>query len=254
MTSSGHADPRPREQGFRSVKAEALASSTGLGPVDISGEPGRLIVVEGTDGSGRSTQMALLREWLETRGFGVAHTALTRGRLAGDGLRRAKQGHTLGRLAMDLLYATDLADRLENEIIPALRAGFVVLTDRYIYSTMARSIVRNIDPQWVGDIYRFAPRPHAVFYLKLDVEHLVPRTLAAGGGFDHWESGMDFLGERDVYQSFVKYQSRLLDVFDRLAGQFDFRVIDANQDVRTVFGGLCRGVLDVVSKMEGVRG
>lgn len=224
----------------------------GAGPADISNEPGRLIVVEGTDGAGRSTHLALLREWLETRGFGVAHSELTRGRLAGDGLRRAKQGHTLGRLTMDLLYACDLADRIENEIIPALRAGFVVLTDRYIYSVMARSIVRGTDPMWVRDVYRFAPKPHAVLYLKVEVPQLAPRVLSAGG-FDYWESGMDFLGDNDVYRSFVTYQTRLLRVFDELALTYDFGVIDATRDIHPVFKDLTDRTLRVVSGMEGVR-
>jgi len=240
------------EMGFRSSSRANSFMALGEGAVDISREPGRLIVVEGTDGAGRSTQMALLREWLETRGFGVAHTALTRGQLAGEGLRRAKQGHTLGRLTMDLLYATDFADRLENEILPALRAGFVVLTDRYVYSTIARSIVRDVDPSWVTDLYRFAPEPHAVFYLKLDVPHLAPRVLTAGG-FDYWESGLDFLGNGDVYESFVRYQSRLLSVFDGLASKYKFNVIDANRGVGPVFKDLTAGVLEVVGSMEGAR-
>ncbi len=222
----------------------------GIQPADISALPGRLIVVEGTDGVGRSTQVALLREWLENRGFGVAHTALTRSRLAGEGLRKAKEGHTLGRLTMDLYYATDLADRIENQVIPALRAGFVVLTDRYIYSVMARSIVRGVDPGWIRDVYRFAPVPHAVFYLKCDLDHLAPRVLAAGG-FDYWESGMDFQEENDVYQSFVRYQGRLLSVFDHLAAQYRFNVIDGNRDVDDVFGDLSAGVLGVVGTMSG---
>lgn len=240
------------EAGFRRGKAVADVVLNGSGPVDVSREPGRLIVVEGTDGAGRSTHLALLREWLETRGFGVAHTELTRGALAGDGLRRAKQGHTLGRLTMDLLYACDLADRIENEIIPALRAGFVVLTDRYIYSVMARSIVRGTDPSWVSDLYRFAPKPHAVFYLKVEVPQLTPRVLSSGG-FDYWESGMDFLGDNDVYRSFVTYQTRLLRVFDQLADRYQFKVIDATRDIHPVFTDLTAGILDVVSDMEGVR-
>ena len=240
------------EAGFRPGKGQNSDGLDGRTAPDISGEPGRLIVVEGTDGAGRSTQMALLREWLETRGFGVQHSALTRSQLAGEGLRRAKQGHTLGRLTMDLLYATDLADRLENEILPALRAGFVVLIDRYVYSTIARSIVRGVDPGWIKDLYRFAPKPHAVMYLKIDVANLTPRVLSTGG-FDHWESGMDFLGKADVYTSFVEYQSRLLRVFEGLSSEFSFNVIDANRDVQRIFSDLTKGVLEVTSDMDGVR-
>lgn len=218
--------------------------------VDISSYPGRLISLEGTDGVGRSTHIALLREWLETRGFGVTATGLKRSRLAGEGLRRAKEGHTLGVPAMDLFYATDFADRLESNILPALRAGFVVLTDRYIYSTMARSIVRGSDPDWITDVYRFAPKPHAVFYLKVDVESLTPRVLTSGG-FDYWESGMDFQEETDRYRSFVRYQSRLLGAFDTLAETHKFHVIDAKRSVDTVFAEVRGAVETVVSGMEG---
>lgn len=240
-----------QESGFRRSHDEAIGI-LGDGPVDISEYPGRLIAIEGTDGVGRSTHVSLLREWLETRGFGVAYTAQTRSRLAGEGLRRAKEGHTLGRLTLDLFYATDFADRLENQILPALRAGFVVLTDRYVYSTMVRSIVRGGDPDWIADVYRFAPRPHAVFHLKADLEHLTPRVLTRGA-FDYWESGMDFQEETDLYQSFVRYQSRLIQAFDEMSSRYEFITIDSNRDVAPVFADLSRGVLNVVSSMEGAR-
>ena len=142
------------ETGYRGLSYGQQYAFTGAGPVDTSEYPGALICVEGTDRVGRSTHIALLHEWLENDGYGVVRSALTRSGLAGDGLRRAKEGHTLGPLTMDLFYATDFADRVENEIIPALRAGFVVLTDRYIFASLARSIVRGSDPEWVEDIYR----------------------------------------------------------------------------------------------------
>lgn len=224
----------------------------GAAPVDISSLPGRLIALEGTDCAGRSTQVALLREWLECHGFGVAHTALKRGRLAADGLRKAKEGHTLSPLTMDLFYATDLADRLDSYILPALRAGFVVLTDRYFYSTMARSIVRGVDPEWIRDVYRFSPRPHAVFYLKASVENLIPRTLARQG-LDYWESGMDFQEEADIYTSFVRYQRRLIEVYDRLAEEYELTPVDADASVRDVFCALKKGMLGVISTMKGAR-
>ena len=238
------------EVGYRSNPLGNHLWSTGAKPVDITQSAGKLMVLEGTDGAGRSTQLALLREWLESQGFAVAHTALTRSRLAGEGLRKAKQGHTLGRGTMDLFYATDFADRLENQILPSLRAGFVVLTDRYIYSTMARSIVRGVDPQWIHDVYRFAPTPHAVFYLKVDLAHLPSRVLSRGG-FDFWESGMDFQEETDLFRSFVRYQRRLLGVFDELAVEYGFRTVDANRGVRPIFLDLQQGIFEVVRGMEG---
>jgi dTMP kinase len=240
------------DAGVRRAGPKETARTSGAGPASIDAFPGRLIVLEGTDGAGRSTHIALLREWLETQGFGVIHTALARSRLAGDGLRRAKQGNTLGQRAMDLYYATDFADRLENEILPALRAGFVVLTDRYIYSMIVRSIVRIGDREWIRDLYRFAPTPHAVFYLKVDLPNLTPRVLTRGS-FDYWESGLDFQEETDLYKSFDRYQARLLAVFDELALQYQFRVIDANRDIGPVFRDLRAGIEQVVSGMEGAK-
>jgi len=222
----------------------------GDAPVDISHYAGRLIAVEGTDGVGRSTQIALLREWLETQGYGVVRTSLSRGRLAGEGLRKAKLGTTLGQRTLDLFYATDFADRLENEILPSLRAGFVVLTDRYIYSIMARSIVRGIDREWLSDLYRFAPEPHAVLYLQIDIPNLLPRVLSRGG-FDFWESGMDFLGESDLYRSFVMYQSRLLETFSQLSTSYGFQVVDAGRNIADVFRDLRDHVLRVLAQPRG---
>ncbi len=241
-----------REPGFAAPPAGKAHPIDGRGPIDISSYPGRLIVIESTDGAGRSTHISLLREWLESHGFGVTHTALKRSRLAAEGLAKAKEGHTLGRTTMDLFYATDFADRLENFILPSLRAGFVVLTDRYIYSSIARAIVRSADPLWIRDVYRFAPAPHATFYLKVDLEHLLPRVLARGG-FDYWESGMDFQEETDIYNSYVRYQKRILSVFDELAQQYGMKAIDANGTIREVFEQLKGGVREVVSTMRGAR-
>lgn len=221
--------------------------------VDVSGLPGKLIVLEGTDGAGRSTHIALLREWLETRGYGVAHTGLTRSRLVSEGLRSAKEGHTLLRTTMDLFYATDFADRLENQIVPALRAGFVVLTDRYVYSLMARSIVRGGDLEWIEDVYRFAPTPHAVLYLKIGVGDLPARVLTKGG-FDYWESGLDFQEETDVYGSFVRYQESMLNAFEQLSALHDFTTVDASRDVSSVFTDLRDAVMRVVEPAGAASG
>ena len=123
----------------------------------LSDLAGKLIVVEGTDGAGRSTQINMLRPWLEELGHAVLDTGMTRSLLAGEGIRRAKEGNNLGRVTQSLFYATDFVDRLENEMIPALRAGFIVLTDRYIYSLMARAIVRGMDAGWIRGIARWRP-------------------------------------------------------------------------------------------------
>jgi dTMP kinase len=211
--------------------------------------PGKLIVLEGTDGVGRSTQVALLKEWLESEGYAVSATGLKRGKLAGKGIQQAMQGHTVGDTTMNLFYATDMVDRLERDILPALRAGFVVLTDRYIYSIITRALVRGADPVWIRNVFGFALVPDIVFYLQADLTHLVPRVLNARG-FDYWESGADFLQGRDYYDSFVEYQTRLLAQFDAIADEFNFVRIDANCSIREVFQSLQAEIKELLKGMK----
>jgi len=210
---------------------------------------GKLIVIEGTDGVGRSTHTALLRTWLESRGHAVLDTGMTRSVLAGRGIKEAKQGHTLGRLTMQLFYATDFIDRLENEMLPALRAGFVVLTDRYIYSAMARAELRGIDTAWIRSIYSMALVPDAVFYLRISSpQQLVERVLSSGRGFDYWESGMDLHLGDDFYDSFIEYQKRMLKVFDRMSTEYGFHVLNASRTVRSVASDLRRAVTKLIDE------
>ena len=192
--------------------------------------PGRLIVIEGTDSVGRSTQLRLLRPWLESSGYAVVDTEMTRSELVGAGLKQAKEGHTLGTITLNLFYATDFVDRFEGQILPALRAGFIVLTDRYIYSLIARALVRGADPHWIRSIYGLALRPDATFYLKVTLDDLIPRVLQKGG-FDYWESGMDMRLGDDLFESFVNYQTHLLKQFDHLAREYNFQVLDAGRPV-----------------------
>jgi len=203
--------------------------------------PGKLIAVEGTDGVGRSTQIQLLRRWLEDEGFAVSDTGLRRSPMTQPGMDEAKVGHTLSRLTMSLFYATDFADRLENQIIPALRAGFYVLSDHYLFSIIARDIVRGANYEWARKVYGFALKPDMVLYLKTDVPHLVSR-MVYGRGFDYWESGMDFHFADNLYDSFCKYQSSLIDEYDRMAAEFGFITIDANRPVKDVFDDLKRSI------------
>jgi len=204
-------------------------------------------VIEGTDGVGRSTHVALLRTWLESIGYAVLDTGMTRSVLAGRGIKNARAGHTLGRLTMQLYYATDFADRLENQMLPALHAGFIVLTDRYIYSAIARAVVRGADPEWMRAIYGIGLVPDAVFYLRLgSVEELAARVLASGRGFDYWESGMDLGLGNDYYDSFIAYQKLLLKEFDRMSGEYGFQVIDASRSIRRVENDLKRLITRVI--------
>jgi dTMP kinase len=217
----------------------------GLPQVDLAELRGKLIVLEGTDGVGRSTHIGLLKQWLENNGHAVLDTGMTRSALAGKRLRKAKEGHTLGGITMSLFYATDFADRLENEMIPALRAGFIVLTDRYIYSLMARAIVRGADPEWIREVYGFALKPDAILYLRLKVDDLVTRVLQSTG-FDYWEAGMDLHLGDDMYDSFVEYQKRVLGEFDKMVEGYGFQVVDAAPPIEEVFDELKNRVSRIV--------
>jgi len=199
--------------------------------------PGKLIVLEGSDGVGRSTQTQLLRHWLEDEGFAVSDTGLRRSGLTQKGLDEAKNGHTLSRITMSLFYATDFADRLENQIIPALEAGFVVLSDRYFYSIMARDIVRGADPEWARKVYGFALKPDLILYLKADITDLVSR-LIHGRGLNYWEAGMDIHLADNLFDSFVDYQSKIGMQFNQLAKEYKFVTIDAGRPVTEVFSDL----------------
>ena len=218
----------------------------GLPGVDLGELKGKLIVLEGTDGVGRSTHIGLLKQWLENHGHAVLDTGMTRSALAGKRLKQAKEGNTLGGITLSLFYATDFADRLENEIIPALRAGFIVLTDRYIYSLMARAIVRSMDPEWLREVYGFALKPDAIFYLRVNIDDLVTRVLQSGG-FDYWESGMDLRMGEDLYESFIRYQKWLLAEFDKMVEPYGFNIIDASATVEDVFTDLRERVDKVIA-------
>src|SRR6266568_6949393 len=210
--------------------------------VDTSELQGKLIVIEGPDAVGRSTQITLLRRWLEKEGHAVLDTGMARSALAGKGIKMAKEGNTLGPITMTLFYATDFADRLENEIVPALRAGFVVLIDRYIFSIMARAIARGEDRRWIEQVAGFALVPHAVYYLRAEVKNLVSRVVVGRGAFDYWESGMDLRFGRDMYESFVRYQTKLSKALDSMVEPYDFTVIDAGQPIPQIFRRLQRQI------------
>lgn len=189
---------------------------------------GKLIVIEGTDGVGRTAQVTLLREWLELRGFSVVETGWTRGRLLGPAITQAKKGNALNPLTFAMMYACDFAERLEGEILPALRAGSIVLSDRYIYTAFARNIVRGLSSEWNRQLYGFALVPDRIFYLDVDLQALVPRVLRARR-LNYWEAGVDqFLGT-DLYDSFVRYQGKLLTAYHAMKEEFGFLAVDARQ-------------------------
>lgn len=207
------------------------APPPGLDPRALNGV---LIVIEGPDASGRSTHIELLSRWLEEDGYPVAQVGLKRSRLVGRELEAAKRGNVLGPRTMSLFYATDFYDQLENVIVPALRAGSVVLADRYIYTLMARDLVRGAETDWLATLYSRALVPDAVFYLQISTRALVDRTLASRGSLDYWESGMDIGLSRDWFGSFVRYQRRMNGQFRTLRARYRFTTVNANRLITTI--------------------
>jgi len=222
----------------------------GIPGVDPSKLAGRLIVVEGADGSGRSTQIARLVEWLEGSGHATVQVGLKRSTLVSEELERAQEGNILSRMTLGLFYATDFADQLENIILPSLRAGFIVLADRYIYTLMARDMVRGLDEEWLKNLYGIALEPDAVFYLNVPPEELVQRSFAKNAALDYWESGMDLGLSRDMFDSFMKYQSRMEQTFRQLQRTYGFHIVDGmrsaeavNHELRKRIGAILAGRL-----------
>ncbi len=201
----------------------------GLPNVDTTQLKGTLIVIEGSDGAGRSTQIGFLQNWLERRGFPTVMVGLKRSELVGEALAEAMKGNTLNAITLNLFYATDFADQLERVIIPSLKAGFIVLADRYIYTLMARDIVRGSSMEWLKEIYGFALIPDAVFYLNTSPKILAERNFRKRGYLDYWESGMDIQRVGGMYDNFIKYQNRLHKVFQTLQREFAFYSIQGGR-------------------------
>lgn len=208
---------------------------------------GKLIVVEGADGSGRSTQIARLVDWLETGGHATVQVGLKRSTLVSEELERAQDGNILSRTTLGLFYATDFADQLENIILPSLKAGFIVLADRYTYTLMARDMVRGVDEAWLKNLYGIALEPDAVFYLEVEAEELVQRNLSKNATLDYWESGMDLGLSRDMFDSFVKYQTAMQGAFRQLQKSYGFTIVNGNRSVDAVTGELRKKITAVLA-------
>jgi dTMP kinase len=230
--------PRPSPRSFY---------GQGVPGVELEKLAGKLIVVEGADGSGRSTQIAQLVEWLEGGGHATVQVGIKRSTLVSEELEQAKQGNILSRRTMSLFYATDFADQLENRILPALKAGFVVLSDRYIYTLMARDLVRGMDESWLKNLYGIALVPDAVFYLHVGAEELVQRNIAKNSALDYWESGMDLGLSRDMFDSFVQYQTAIAKTFKRLQTVYGFTFVDGNQSPDAISHDLRKKIAEVLA-------
>src|SRR6516162_3835089 len=210
---------------------------------------GHLIVIEGTDGVGRSTQIELLRPWLELEGYAVSNTGWTRSPLLHETINEAKAGHQLTVTTFSLLYAADFADRLEHEILPALQAGFIVIADRYMYTAFARNTVMGADPAWTRDLFGMALVPDLVLYLDIDLETLIPRVVQ-GKGMDYWESGMHLALGTDLFDSFTRYQQHLIEEYRRLAHEFDFFPFEGPRANALVKKGLRKHITQSLRKGE----
>jgi len=189
--------------------------------------PGRLFVVEGIDGSGKSTQLTLLANWLRSEGHPVVFSEWNSSPIVKTTTRRGKRKRLLTPLTFSLIHATDFADRVEREIVPSLKAGAIVLADRYVYTAFARDVVRGVDPRWVRSLYRFAAVPTMAFYFRVPLDIALKRILAWRGDLKWYEAGMDIGLHEDIQESYKLFQSRILDEYERQITEFDLHVMDA---------------------------
>jgi dTMP kinase len=193
--------------------------------------PGKLVIVEGIDGSGKSTQISLVQRWLESEGYRVFFTEWNSSQLVRRAMRRGKKKDLLTPTTFSLLHAVDFADRLAYHILPPLKGGMIVLADRYVYTAFARDVARGVDPQWVRDVYSIAPRPDLALYFRVPIDVSLERILSGRQKLKYHEAGMDLGLSRDPVESFRLFQSRVLETYDDVAKEFGLKVIDASGDI-----------------------
>jgi dTMP kinase len=237
-----HPPKVPRERGARRHKSVAKtaprvasrfygAPLPGVKEEELSGN---LIVLEGTDGSGRSTQIALLKEWLEWEGFAVETMGLRRSYLVADDIDTLLAENTVTRLTLALMYCTDFYDQLERRILPALRSGLIVLADRYIFTLIARSAVRGIRREYLHGIYELALRPDLVFWLNVGPQVAFDREFRKAHSISYWEAGRDMSLSNDLYQSFVRYQSLIRKEYEHLSARHNFIEVEGERPIHAV--------------------
>jgi dTMP kinase len=193
--------------------------------------PGQLFVVEGTDGSGKSTQLALLHQWLKAEGYPVFFSEWNSSPLVKDTTRRAKKRHLFTPATFSLLHATDFADRTERDIIPPLKAGAIVLADRYIYTAFARDVARGCDRRWIRDVYSFAVQPTMAFFFRAPLNVAIDRIVSGRPNLKYYEAGLDLGWSDDAEESFTIFQGKILDEYDRMVSEFGLTVIDASRSI-----------------------
>ena len=203
----------------------------GFDPSEITGN---LIVIEGMDGSGRSTQIALLQEWLESEGFAVQTSGLRRSNLVGRDIDELLAKNAATRLTLALMYATDFFDQVEHRILPALRSGTIVLADRFIFTLIARGVVRGINRDYMSGLYAMALRPHLTFWLNVRPETAFGREFKKAQAISYWEAGRDMSLSHDLYWSFIRYQTMIKREFEVMAKKHNFIELDGEASVSTV--------------------
>ncbi len=209
--------------------------------------PGKLIVVEGIDGSGKSTQLALLRQWLASKRFVVSFSEWNSSPMVRQSTRQGKKKQMFTPTTFSLIHATDFADRLERNIIPMLGAGAVVCADRYAYTAFARDVARGVRPAWVRNLYRMAVKPDIAFYFRVPLQVALDRILGGRAALKYYEAGMDLHLSTDIQESFAKFQARILAEYDSMAEEMGFAVIDATGTIQEQQ----RQVREIVSERLG---
>jgi len=233
----------PCDEGIGVNRNMEITSGNGFGPFEVflpthsalrrpqrqgdDGYPGRLFIVEGIDGSGKSTQLDLLHKWLESKGYGVVFSEWNSSPLVKDTTKFGKKKKMLTAATFSLIHATDFADRTEKSILPLLKAGAVVLCDRYVYTAFARDVARGMDREWVRELYQFAVKPTVAFYFRVPLETAIGRLLDGRNGFKYYEAGMDLDLSDDPAESFRLFQGMILKEYEEMIPEFGLTVIDA---------------------------
>ncbi len=212
--------------------------------------PGRLFIVEGIDGSGKSTQLTLLAQWLRSEGFPVVFSEWNSSPIVRVTTSRGKKRQLLTPLTFSLIHATDFADRVEREIIPSLKAGAIVLADRYVFTAFARDVVRGVSPSWVRSLYRLAPVPSQAFYFRVPLEVALKRILSGRPKLKWYEAGMDLGLHTDPNESYRLFQSRILTEYETLVQEFGLQVMDAALPIETQQKAMRRVIAPHLERMR----
>jgi dTMP kinase len=212
--------------------------------------PGRLVIVEGIDGSGKSTQLTLLAQWLRSEGHSVVFSEWNSSPIVRNTTRRGKRRRILTPLTFSLIHATDFSDRLQNMIVPSLKAGAIVLADRYVYTALARDVVRGVDARWVRSLYSFAGMPSAAFYFRVPLEVALKRILANRPKLKWYEAGMDLSLHADPQESYRQFQSHILIEYEKLVQEYGLHVMDATQPVEEQQRELRKAIRPLLRSMK----